>query len=345
MSLGSSTPPPTFTRDFDPDYFASVPIFIDHEPTADYIEQSFIQRCNVTSPTYIGSIKNIFTRSVPVGLYGLVASACPMGVQYNFIDKCSCSRCKQSELPQQPQWLLDSGASMHFTGQCSDLVDAFKLAQPLMIQTANDITQVEEAGTVFITHTVLPRNSKAYEKTTCLQPVYYLNRLNTHLLSMGRFLNDKQLITSDNCQLMFLRNKLPVLTSQPHLVGSTTFWLNSTIESVQSLSAKTRMVYAADYSIWHQHMGHPGDDILWKLPEMVEGAPKLITIPTAKKSCEACVKGKMPSRSFPPSVSRAMKPFQIVHSDLKDMIKRLFNGYHYVLTVLDDLHSTHGHLI
>jgi len=159
---------------------------------------------------------------------------------------------------------------------------------------------------VFITHTVLPRNGKVYEKTTCLQLIYYLSGLNTHLLSMGEFLNDKQLITSNNCQLMFLRNKLPVLTCQPHIVGSTTFWLNLTIESVQSLSAKTEMVYATDYSIWHQRMGRPGDDILRKLPEMVKGAPKLITIPTAKKPCEACVKGKMPSHSFLLSVSRAM---------------------------------------
>jgi len=42
MALGSPMLPPTFARDFDPDYFASVPIFIDHEPTADYIEQSLI---------------------------------------------------------------------------------------------------------------------------------------------------------------------------------------------------------------------------------------------------------------------------------------------------------------
>jgi len=208
-----------------------------------------------------------------------------------------------------------------------------------MIQMANSVTQVEEARTVFITHTVLLHNGKAIKKTTCLQPVYYLNGLNTHLLSMGEFLNDEQLMFSDNHQLTFLRKKLPVLTCQPHVVGSTTSWLNLTIESVMTLSAKTRTVYAADYSIWHQWMGHPGDDILRKLPEIVKEAPKLITIPSAKKPCEACAKGTMPSRSFPPSLSRAMKPFQIVHLDLKDMIKRSFNGYHYVLTVLDDFTS------
>jgi len=116
ISLGSPTLPPDFARDNNLDYFASVPIFLDHEPNANYIEQSLIWRRPMLTPASFGSIKFFFYCSVPVGLYGLVASAHPMGVQYNFIDKCSCSRCKR-EQPQQPQWLLDSGASMHFTGQ------------------------------------------------------------------------------------------------------------------------------------------------------------------------------------------------------------------------------------
>jgi len=79
VSLGSPTPPPHFALDYDPDYFASVSIFLDHEPAADYIKQSLIWQCNMTLPTYFGSIKNIFTCSVPVGLHGLVASACLQG--------------------------------------------------------------------------------------------------------------------------------------------------------------------------------------------------------------------------------------------------------------------------
>jgi len=143
ISLGSPMPPPDFAGDFDMEYFMSVPNFLDHEPDANYIKQSLVRRHNLTSPAYFGLNKNVFYCSVPVSLYGLVASACPVGVQYNFIDKYSCLRYKRSEPPEQPQWLLDSGASMHFTGQQSDLVDAFKLAQPLMIQMANSVTQVE----------------------------------------------------------------------------------------------------------------------------------------------------------------------------------------------------------
>ena len=40
--LGSPMLPLDFARDYDPDYFASVPIFLDHEPNANYIEQSLI---------------------------------------------------------------------------------------------------------------------------------------------------------------------------------------------------------------------------------------------------------------------------------------------------------------
>jgi len=58
--LGSPTPLPDFTRDYNPDYFASVPIFLDHEPNANYIEQSLIWHRSVLMPTSFGSIKNIF---------------------------------------------------------------------------------------------------------------------------------------------------------------------------------------------------------------------------------------------------------------------------------------------
>jgi len=74
--LGSSMLPPDFAGDFDMEYFTSVSNFLDHEPDANYIEQSLVRRHNMMSPHYFGLHKNYFYRSVPVSLYGLVASAC-----------------------------------------------------------------------------------------------------------------------------------------------------------------------------------------------------------------------------------------------------------------------------
>jgi len=43
ISLGSPMLPPDFAGDFDTEYFMSVPNFLDHEPDANYIEQSLVR--------------------------------------------------------------------------------------------------------------------------------------------------------------------------------------------------------------------------------------------------------------------------------------------------------------
>ena len=151
ISLGSPSLPQDFTTSLDGNYYTSVQ-FIDYESHANYIEQGPFWQFNVM-PTYFGSIKNIFYCSADIGLYSLVASShqsTGIMMVYKFINSCSCEGCK----PDQPQWLLDSGVSMHFTGSKNDLVDVIKLTQPLMIQTANNVAKVKEARTVFVTHTL-----------------------------------------------------------------------------------------------------------------------------------------------------------------------------------------------
>ena len=61
MLLGSPTPLPHFASDYNLDYFASVPICLDHEPDADYIEQSLIWHQPKLMPTFFGLIKIFFT--------------------------------------------------------------------------------------------------------------------------------------------------------------------------------------------------------------------------------------------------------------------------------------------
>ena len=60
ISLGSPSLSLDFVRDFDVEYFTLVSIFLDHEPDANYIEQSLVWQCNLTSPAFFGLYKNIF---------------------------------------------------------------------------------------------------------------------------------------------------------------------------------------------------------------------------------------------------------------------------------------------
>jgi len=59
--LGSPTLPPDFAGNFDTEYFMSVLIFLDHEPDANYIEQSLVWQHNLMLPQYFGLHKIIFT--------------------------------------------------------------------------------------------------------------------------------------------------------------------------------------------------------------------------------------------------------------------------------------------
>ena len=52
----------------------------------------------------------------------------------------------------------------------------------------------------------------------------------------------------------------------------------------------------------------------------------------------------MPSASFPPSLNRATRPFEIVHTDLKSFPVLSYHKYKYFVTFLDD-YTSHGWIV
>ena len=76
------------------------------------------------------------------------------------------------------EWLLDSGASMHFTNDINDFVD-YQTTTPIKVVTANGSTQVKGKGAV-----ILVINQKAVR----IEPVYHIPDLTTKLISLGQLL-------------------------------------------------------------------------------------------------------------------------------------------------------------
>ena len=81
-----------------------------------------------------------------------------------------------------PTWLLDSGASMHFTHDMNDFVEYVPLDDQFTISTANGVTAVEGYGTVILN---CPDN--VGRTTVRITPVFYIPDLTLRLLSMGEF--------------------------------------------------------------------------------------------------------------------------------------------------------------
>jgi len=88
----------------------------------------------------------------------------------------ACQNCKDKKLvPVEitPFWILDSGASLHFTGEKRDFVTFQELPIPFPIHTANGSTHITGKGSVVLKHL----NSKNQEVTTNVPSVFFCEDL------------------------------------------------------------------------------------------------------------------------------------------------------------------------
>jgi hypothetical protein len=108
-----------------------------------------------------------------------------------------CKTCKHRH-HDSGEWIMDSGASLHFTGNEQDF-SAIEYGDFGMTETANGITKITAVGTVFIKHLIELEDGSEYEKVSKLEPVFYLPKLSIRLLSMGTLLQqDLEVIGSSS---------------------------------------------------------------------------------------------------------------------------------------------------
>ena len=100
-------------------------------------------------------------------------------------------------------WLLDSGASAHFTNNISDFIEyePMPVHDRIPVNTATHTIFVEGTGTVLLKHYI-----NETHVTTRVHPVLYIPEMSTHLLSMGEFLQQGMRVLGNSLQIT-LQNK------------------------------------------------------------------------------------------------------------------------------------------
>ena len=96
----------------------------------------------------------------------------------NVINKFVCLTLQDDKEETEAEWMLDSGASWHFTFNINDYVDHETTAE-VLVSTANSFTKIIGKGTVIIT---------VDGKTVRINPVYHIPDLSCWLLSLRQFL-------------------------------------------------------------------------------------------------------------------------------------------------------------
>ena len=87
-------------------------------------------------------------------------------------------------------------------------------------------------------------------------------------------------------------------------------------------------------------MGHTHQHVICNLGNNIEGSPdNIMGSPTCV--CEGCKQGKSKQLPFPPSMSRATRPLDLVHSDLDELPVCSIGRFKWTTTYLDN-HSSYG---
>jgi len=109
-----------------------------------------------------------------------------------------CADCKGPDQSGFIEWIVDSGASFHFTGDKSDFSDfnLFPEKDQPKAQTANGVATILGHGTVFV-RTWIDHPTKPTTTINRLHLVFYMENIGVRLLSMGQILKGNMHIKGD----------------------------------------------------------------------------------------------------------------------------------------------------
>ena len=197
-------------------------------------------------------------------------------------------------------WLLDSGASCHFTGDLKDFTSYRELKHKHFTKTANGVAEIAGIGTVLLW--CLDHNT-GDEKVIKLTQVLYMPSATVHLISMGKMLLCNYKVTGNRKGISLIGKADRLWFSvDPEDECSVIFGIRS-IPTIRSN-------YIASVSKVNYDFMHPLKEVLRCARKHTQCFPD-IHFPTEDCVCPGCALGKMPNRACPENNRCATKPFEL----------------------------------
>jgi len=211
----------------------TLPLHVRYTPALYITSSHYNLTCRISSNAYICSCLN---------------NACCAGCKGKMVN--------DSEL-SGTFWLLDSGASCHFTGDIGDFASYNALKQAHYTKTANGVALIAGIGTVLLR--CLDHNS-GDEKVITLTQVLHMPDATVHLISMGEMLQRNYRVTGDKRGIS-LTHKAECLWFGPDPEDD-----HNIIFGIRSIpiirSNYITSVSKVDYDIMHWRFGHPSKEVL-----------------------------------------------------------------------------------
>ena len=244
-------------------------------------------------------------------------------------------------------WILDSGASEHFTPYRNLYGRYLRFKDPVDVQTAKGHLHGIGIGSINITVMDGWGNSKVVE----LKNVLHVPEMDSNLLSSNVLVdNGFEVSMHPTRGTNILKNGHIVAMTVPHgkLKRLQTVDNNGVVDQGSPISAlktvgrkptepvKPRVL---PYETWHRRLAHLGPWNVKKLQQLANGiAIDATTLPkTDSDPCEACIQGHQTRNLSDTPMRRRTVPGDLIHSDICGWITpNSIGDARYLLTFIDD---------
>ena len=235
-------------------------------------------------------------------------------------------------------WILDSGASEHFTLHKNILIDYKSLDKPVEVNTAKG--KLHGIGTGSVHLTVEGQGGTLI--SIIVHEVLHVPGMDSNLLSSNVLLDKGLEISMHPIRgTNILLGDRIVAKTVPH--GK--LWRLKTVgESEHALKmvgpkpSQPPQPNPLSYDVWHRRFAHLGPWNLQKVQKLVEGmAIDPSSLPKEGYDCEACITGSQTRNLSDAPMQRRKEAGDLIHSDICGWINPIaLGGSRYFLTFIDD---------
>jgi len=197
---------------------------------------------------------------------------------------------------------------------------------------------IKGKGSVFLKHNF--RSQVLFEESDktriiWISPIYHVKGLHGRLLSLSTFLKKGFTCTGSTQEIRLHNTRDKDFMNFTSIQRHETCYHLSLVITRRSIFMANYTMYVANYWTWHKHLSHMSEQAFRQLMDNMKDFPH-VKIPKSTPICSSCAQGKMASKSFPDSQSRATTNFELIHSDLKELPTILYHKYKYFIVFVND---------
>ena len=189
-----------------------------------------------------------------------------------------CSHGCDCKTDNTKDWLIDSGASEHFTYDINNFVDYEELKNHLSVRTANSTAEVRGRGTVILVLTT--------GDIIRISPVYHVPTLTCQLLAMGKFLQSGYTSTGNKDTIRIMKGSKPFLTFKLAYQKSSLYIIKSYVPNETDIHMALNTIYGVDFD---RRLAHPSKEVLLKARKHLKDFPE-IEFPKEEHLCPRCTR-------------------------------------------------------